>query len=72
MKEKILNGKCAWCNQDLTSTKSQDFWALALINFCVPCTEKEVSMGNLSKPQLEENLKFCSLFCLKKWINKEK
>jgi len=66
-KVKILNGYCFSCKRDLTLSNYDNDWALAVINFRIPSEKEGLSYKN-GDPHLKENLKFCNLNCLEKWV----
>lgn len=58
---------CDSCGRDLTECKELQSYSLRLINRMIPMTSS-ICITVETYPILEENLDFCGLVCLKKWL----
>lgn len=63
--------RCENCNNDISYTTNSINWRIALVNERIPSCGGVVT-DMMIYPQLENDLRFCGLGCLKSWVNKEK
>lgn len=61
---------CSGCGKDLTDTGNCVDWRIAVANEPIPCRDGTLTLIGINK-KLESNMLFCSVQCLKQWVEKQ-
>ena len=67
----MIECKCDNCGNDLSKDRGADDYRILVKNEQLPCGTSS-RMDIYIKPDLETELHFCGVECLKKYFNKEK